>query len=135
MLCASGQRKLVNLTVMVVPGLLPDGPMLVHLFQDQAEEAWAASRPDVQDIFLENGATAPPDEALPGAPADDAPKITERELEVLRLLSLGLGTDQIAVDLGISSHTVLNHIRNFRRTLHAPTRLDAVVTAIRRGLI
>jgi DNA-binding CsgD family transcriptional regulator len=58
-----------------------------------------------------------------------------REVEVLRLLALGLEIGEIAADLNLSSHTVLNHVRNARRKLRARNRLGAVLTALRLGLI
>ena len=60
---------------------------------------------------------------------------TAREMEVLRLLDLGFETKEIAGELHVSAHTVLNHIRNVRTKLRASTRLDAVLIAQRRGLL
>ena len=133
MLCASGQRKLVTLIPLIVPpGVLRDGLMLVHLFYDHKDEVPAATAPyALWDAFPEHGVATPPDEA----PPEDAPAITKRQLEVLRLVSLGWETHQIATSLGISVHTVLNHIRNTRRKLGASTKLAAVVTAIRWGIV
>ena len=62
-------------------------------------------------------------------------RLTRRELEVLRLVSAGWDTPRIALELKISPHTVLNHIRHFRRKLDAPTKLDAVVKGIRLGIL
>ena len=53
----------------------------------------------------------------------------------MRLVALGRGTHQIAEELGISPHTVRNHVRHFRRKLNARTKLEAVLTAIRRGIL
>ncbi len=60
---------------------------------------------------------------------------TIREMEVLRLLALGYDTKEIAGELYLSPHTVLNHIRNIREKLQVPTRLGAVLAAQRRGLL
>ena len=68
---------------------------------------------------------------LPG----NGPKLSSRELEVLRLVAQSVGASRIAHALNISPHTVLNHIRNARRNLLASNRLDAVLTAQRLGLI
>ena len=54
---------------------------------------------------------------------------------MLRLVSLGWATPRIATELGISPHTVRNHIRHFRHKLNATTKLDAVVTAMRLGIL
>ena len=72
--------------------------------------------------------------AAPPAPAS-AHTLSPRELEVLRLVSLGWSTPRIASDLGISPHTVRNHIRHFRHKLNATTKLEAVLTAMRMGML
>ena len=61
--------------------------------------------------------------------------LTDRELEVLRLLARGASTDEIVADLVISVHTVRNHIRNILTKLQARSRLEAVAVATRIGLI
>ena len=136
MLCASGQRKLVTLTPMVVAGVLEAGPMLVHLFHDSANEADSSvDAGAVRDVLQENGASILPEHLVAEPSLENAPALTLRELEVLRLVSQGWGTPRIADELGISYHTVRNHIRHCRRKLGAATKLDAVLTAIRRGIL
>ena len=61
--------------------------------------------------------------------------LTDRELQVLRRVAAGRTTEQIADVLDISVHTVPNHVRNVRRKLGARSRLDAVVTAMRQGVL
>lgn len=61
--------------------------------------------------------------------------LTAREIEVLRLMGLDKGTEQIAVELDLSYHTVRNYIRNAREKLGANTKLSAVLIAQNRGLI
>ena len=58
-----------------------------------------------------------------------------REQEVLHLVAQGWETTRIAEELGISRHTVRNHVRNLRHKLNASTKLDAVVAAIRFGIL
>ena len=136
MLCASGQRKLVALTTLAVWGVLEDGPLLAHLFHgftDEEESAGVAS--DVQDKLGEIGSTSLSEVTQVETPAGNARELTPRELEVLRLVSRGWRTSRIADELGLSYHTVQNHIRHFRRKLGAATKLDAVLSAIRRGIL
>ena len=136
MLCASGQRKLLALTPMVVSGVLEDGPLLAHLFHDSAdEEESAAVAGAVQDMVRGNGAPTLSESPGVAAPPENARALTLRELEVLRLVSLGWRTPQIADGLGLSYHTVRNHIRHCCWKLGAATKLDAVLTAIRRGIL
>ncbi len=70
-------------------------------------------------------------------PASVAPytKLTQREIEVLRLLSKGSATDSIAQKLGISSTTARNHIQNILSKLGVHNRLEAVVQASRYKLL
>jgi len=62
------------------------------------------------------------------------PILTARELDVLRLLSLGCSYAQIAVRLGISRHTVGSHIKNAYRKLDVHTGAAAVFRAMSLGL-
>ena len=65
----------------------------------------------------------------------EAPKLTDRELEIMTALARGLGNKQIARDLSISEKTVRNHISNIYNKLHIYDRTQAVLYAIREGLI
>ncbi|MGE0132589.1 MAG: LuxR C-terminal-related transcriptional regulator [Blastocatellales bacterium] len=62
-------------------------------------------------------------------------ELTERELEVLKLLAKGAATKTIAGQLHISQVTVNNHIQHVLKKLNAHTRLEAVRRAERAGLI
>jgi DNA-binding NarL/FixJ family response regulator len=61
--------------------------------------------------------------------------LTQRELEVLKLLAEGLQHEEIGRRLGISSETVRTHLRKASDRLGASTRTQAVATALRLGLI
>jgi DNA-binding NarL/FixJ family response regulator len=61
--------------------------------------------------------------------------LTERELEVLQLLALGLANKQIAAQLGISAHTVKFHISSIYGKLGATNRTEAVRIGLQMGLI
>lgn len=62
-------------------------------------------------------------------------QITQRELEVLRLLAEGLTNAQAADRLGLSPRTVKTHVQNLLAKLDAPDRTGAVARAFRLGLI
>ena len=64
-----------------------------------------------------------------------APRLTERELEVLRLVARGLNNRDIAKQLFISENTVKNHIRNILEKLQLHSRMEAVVYAVREKLL
>ncbi len=61
--------------------------------------------------------------------------LTAREREVLSYLALGWETRYIAEELGMSWYTARNHIENLRRKLGASSRLEAVMVAMRLGII
>jgi DNA-binding NarL/FixJ family response regulator len=63
-------------------------------------------------------------------PAVRTPRLTERELEVLRLVAQGLNNRDIGRQLFISEHTVKNHVRNMLEKLQLHSRLEAVMYAI-----
>jgi DNA-binding NarL/FixJ family response regulator len=64
-----------------------------------------------------------------------APRLTERELEVVKALARGKRNKEIAYSLGISEKTVRNHASNIYKKLHIFDRTQAVIYAIRRGLV
>jgi len=64
-----------------------------------------------------------------------APKLTDREMEVLRLVAKGMNNRDIAKALFISENTVKNHIRNMLEKLHLHSRMEAVVYAVREKLL
>jgi DNA-binding NarL/FixJ family response regulator len=71
----------------------------------------------------------------PGGSAHLAPPLTERELEVIKALAQGMSDRQIANALGISEKTVRNHTSNIYRKLHIFDRTQAVIYAVREGVI
>ena len=153
MRCASGERKWLVVTPMVVSGVEEGGPLLVYLFGDEGEETVSADverlvelggregrRSAVLDAALRN---APPagrrrDEPEPRQRAGEGPRevnLTEREREVLSYLALGWETKYIAEELSVSWYTARNHIENLRKKLGASSRLEAVMVAMRLGIL
>lgn len=63
------------------------------------------------------------------------PPITARELAVLRLVSLGKGTSEIAKLLGIGEETVRSHLKKVQAKLGARNRAHAAADAVRQQLI
>ena len=64
-----------------------------------------------------------------------SPRVTDRELEVLRLVAQGKSNREIATELYISENTVKNHVRNILDKLHLHTRVEAVMYAVREKLL
>nr|WP_260115692.1 response regulator transcription factor [Pseudoduganella buxea] len=63
------------------------------------------------------------------------PRLSEREVEVLRSAAAGNGNKQIGVHLGIAEDTVKAHIRTILAKLDAQDRTHAVAIAAKRGII
>jgi DNA-binding NarL/FixJ family response regulator len=74
---------------------------------------------------------------LASAPAGgdgDAPSLTERETEILRMVATGMSYKQIASRLVLSHRTVQNHVQNSLGKLHLHNRVELVRYAIEHGL-
>ncbi len=65
----------------------------------------------------------------------DRPRLTERELDVLKLVSRGCTNREIGENLGITQNTAKNHVRNILEKLHLHSRTEAVMFALREKLL
>ena len=63
------------------------------------------------------------------------PRLTDREMEVLKLVAKGMNNRDIAKQLFISENTVKTHIRNILEKLQLHSRMEAVVYAVREKLL
>jgi DNA-binding NarL/FixJ family response regulator len=68
-------------------------------------------------------------------PSDPTPCLTQREIELLRLVALGKSNKSIARALSVSENTVKYHLRNILHKLDAQNRTEAVTQATRSGLL
>ena len=64
-----------------------------------------------------------------------APRLSDRELEVLRLVARGLSNKDIAAELVIAENTVKNHVRNILEKLQLRSRMEAAMYAVREKLV
>ena len=98
---------------------------------------------DSTDSISAGDAGDRPTDALAASPAraarlDDEPgldALTARERQVIELLAQGLSNRRIADVLSISEHTAKFHVNSILSKLGASTRTEAVVEALRRGLV
>jgi DNA-binding NarL/FixJ family response regulator len=72
--------------------------------------------------------------ATPATAGDAAPRLTDRETEVLRLVATGLSYKQIAGRLVLSHRTVQNHVQNTLNKLQLHNRVELTRYAIEQGL-
>ena len=63
------------------------------------------------------------------------PRLTDRELQILRFVADGRSNKEIGDELFISENTVKNHVRNILDKLHLHSRVEAVMYALRENLI
>jgi len=61
--------------------------------------------------------------------------LTDREMQVLRHVSMGLSNREVGKSLGISVETVKEHVQNILRKLHVNDRTQAAVWAVRNELV
>ena len=127
-----GAVKWVDVRPVVVPWLSDVGTVVVYLFRERESAGGGAGldlvAADVSDLVdPERGAGEP--ESVPTR------ALTEREMDVLRLLALGWDTERIGAELGVTDHTVRNHITNLRVKLGAKSRFEAAMAATRLGIL
>lgn len=72
---------------------------------------------------------------IPDSPATQAPLLTSRERDVLIKLSSGISIAKIGLELGISRHTVGDHVKNLYRKLNISSRAEAALQAKGLGLL
>jgi predicted ATPase len=115
-------------TSFMVPGLsLPDPGRSPSIEELAAHEAVG--------LFVERAGEVDSGFALTESNAPAVARLCERELGVIRALARGMSDRQIAHALGISEKTVRNHTSNIYRKLHIFDRTQAVIYAVREGVI
>jgi DNA-binding NarL/FixJ family response regulator len=95
----------------------------------------AAVTPAIAARILAELARPDPIQDRGAAARNDPDRLTERELDVLRLVVAGLRNKEIAATLGISENTAKFHLRNILDKLHAHSRAEVVARAMREGLV
>lgn len=88
-------------------------------------------------LVLSGGICLPPgySDAVRGDSNSEMPNLTQRQLEVLRLMAQGNSNKEIARELGISENTVRVHISAIISAMDATNRTEAAYSAMRLGLI
>ena len=71
----------------------------------------------------------------PAPPPSYPDGLTQREVEVLRLVAAGKSNPEIAEELFISPRTVTTHVSNILNKINAANRVEAATYASRQGLV
>jgi len=133
---ALGDRRWLNISIIVAHVKQGPSPLVVHLMRDIGQRKRHENL--TREIMLRVG-------ELTGRQADQildraysqqpVVELTPRELVILRSLALSHNTNEIAEDLHITTATVRNHIQHVLGKLKCHTRLEAVLRATRQGII
>jgi PAS domain S-box-containing protein len=126
-----GQRIWVNISILVFQDNRTKRRLLVHLARDVTERK---KNEQLTQEVLETARhlASLPTESDRAAPASP---LTKQEQHVLRLLADGKTPAQAARILSITPRTLRNHIHHANQKLKTRNRLEAVIHALRRGLI
>lgn len=130
---------------------LPEARVLMFTTFDGDEEIYRAMQAGARGYLLKSApreellaairAVAAGERYLPAALAQrlagriGTPDVSDREIEVLRLIARGKANKEIAVALGISDETVKRHVSNLFVKMGVADRAQATSEGIRRGLI
>jgi DNA-binding NarL/FixJ family response regulator len=136
-MCVSqaGEPKWINVTIAVPKGQRR-GASILHVFRDvsdrrRTEEFALRASKALRELLSEDG----PDTSEAADPRLPLPRLSRRELEVLRLLAVGMKTREIAKALGVQPVTARNHITRLLTKLGVENRLQAVIYASDRKII
>jgi two-component system, NarL family, response regulator len=88
----------------------------------------------IQAVY-EGRSFIPPDIGMRLAERVNSPDLSKREREVLQLLAEGMSNLAIATELQIAEGTVKSHVNNILSKLNAGDRTQAVIVALKRGLV
>jgi DNA-binding NarL/FixJ family response regulator len=138
LVCDYPEMRIVVLSAFI------DGPLL-HRASRAGVTALQAKDGDLDDLlhavrFSQPGSLSVPPRLLhqlmsDKAPVEVHPDLTQREREVLRLLASGRDLTFISREMSISLHTCRGHVKNLLAKLGVHSQLQAVVVAMRHGLI
>ncbi|HMH52074.1 MAG TPA: LuxR C-terminal-related transcriptional regulator [Candidatus Acidoferrum sp.] len=121
----AGHPVWLNVSILRVADAGSGGPVTVHLFRDVTVIKELLS-------LVHERITATAERE---AGVDHNTVLSRRELEVLRLLAIGLNTRSLAERLHVSPATVRNHVQNLFAKLEVHSRLEAVAYASRHRLL
>jgi DNA-binding NarL/FixJ family response regulator len=95
----------------------------------------ARHRASEVEMVRELGGRAGEGQRVVSTPSKEAPQITPRQMEVLRLLSSGRSTREIGRELYLSEATVRNHIRGLLQAFGAHSQLEVLARARESGVL
>ena len=127
----NGQRLWVNVSIIVYQEPRQRRRLHIHLARDITARK---KREELTQKVLEATQELVTLPKTPTAPAEIS-SLSAQETRVLRLLSEGKTPEEVARVLKISARTLRNHLHHANQKLGTGSRLEAVIHAVRRGLI
>ncbi len=116
--------------------ILKSQPSQVVMAQLQRiEQGEPALSPSIAARVLQHFRSQPPAQHSDPADTTVLKHLTEREVDVLRLIAKGYKSSEVAELLGLSGHTVTGYVRDIYRKLGISSRAEATMEAARRGLV
>lgn len=131
-----GNMLWLSVSTVALPRQWRPDTVLVHLFRDVSTDK--SCRDAVGNLLTRISGPAPAMQVGLLTPADRpavAGGLTDREHEVLRHLAAGMSTRELAETLSVSISTVRNHIHNILSKLKVHSRTEAVMVALRKGIL
>lgn len=128
---SSGESLWVNVSLLVTFHDRKDRRFFIHFMRDISERKKAEKLANkmlkiAKELVSQTGESS----AMPPISS-----LTRQEKNILRLLSIGNTTKEIAAELHISEQTLRNHFSHINQKLHTRSRVQAMVQALKRGLI
>ena len=120
----------VNVSVLVATDLHTGRRLVVHLVRDISNRR-RAERFAAEVVGLTRRLESGGD----GGELPPTPPLTAQELRILELIRDGDGSEEIARELEIGIGTLRNHIHDLNRKLGTHSRLEALMQAVKRGLV
>lgn len=120
----NGKTVWINVSILVVPASGKIGQLAIHIFRDVTVTKALLGLARAQLVSHDSGAGTVTRSVL-----------TRRELELLRLMAIGLNTAAASERLGVSPATIRNHAQNIFGKLGVHSRLEAVAYARRHRLL
>jgi ATP/maltotriose-dependent transcriptional regulator MalT len=135
---AGVQHLLTAYNVEALPQIELDKPVDLAALVSAVQATLATpveGEPDQDEQEDKHPRTSTPSDPLSGSPFTLIESLSERELEVLRLVAAGLQNQEIAAELVVALSTIKTHINNIYRKLDVTNRVQAVSRAIALNLL
>lgn len=127
----AGSRIWVNVSLLVTYDHHTERRLIIHMMRDIGRRK-KAERLTTEMLRIARSLVSSADQSRQLPPIVP---LTSQEKKILSLLSAGKGTKEAAEELQISMSTFRNHISHINQKLHTKNRTEAVMKALRRGII